>query len=89
VGWILRSTAQRLSTQPQRFKEAKASFERIGIPLDKYELAKKDASTDSAVAYPIFHFQHGVGWRVDQSTIFTRSDLSREFLEGLESLISP
>lgn len=85
---ILRSIAQRLSTQPQRFKEAKASFERIRIPLAKYEPAKKHASTDSAVAYPIFHFQHGVGWQVNQSTVFTRSELSRDFWEGLESLIS-
>jgi len=85
---ILRSIAQRLRMQPKRFKEAKAYFERIRIPLAKYEPAKKYASTDSAVAYPIFHFQHGVGWQVNQSTVFTRSELSREFLEGLESLIS-
>ncbi len=86
---ILRSIAQRLSKQPQRFREAKASLERIRIPLAKDEPAKKHAATDSAVAYPIFHFQHGVGRQVNQSTVFTRSELARVFLEGLESLIGP
>ncbi|EHU2500695.1 hypothetical protein ACU988_002809 [Acinetobacter baumannii] len=65
----------------QRVMDLKHKFERIRIPLAKFEPSRKHKTTDSSVAYPTFSLEKGVAWQVSDSTYITRRELSDEMLE--------
>jgi hypothetical protein len=92
---IVRSVAQRCSESPPAFvtteianamRVTKAQFERVRVPLAKFEAAKKFASSDSTVAFPAIHPEHGISWRISQDTYISRESLSHAFLETLRLL---
>lgn len=68
-------------------RNLKHSFERIRIPLAKFEAARRHKDTDSHIAYPSFNPETGVGWQVAQDTWIDRRVLSDELLELLEQII--
>ncbi|UMQ35811.1 hypothetical protein [Aeromonas hydrophila] len=68
------------------FQQLKFSFERIRIPLAKFEAARKHQDTDSHIAYPGLHHEKGVSWQVAQDTWINRRELSDEMLDLLEKM---
>jgi hypothetical protein len=69
----------------RQLTELKRHFERIRIPLAKMEPAKRHP-TDSHVAYPAFHRQHGISWQIGPNVFVCRRELSDLLLGFLESL---
>jgi hypothetical protein len=60
-------------------------FERVRIPLAKFEPAKKHRDTDSHIAYPALNETYGVAWQVAEDTYISRGELSEGLLSVLES----
>jgi hypothetical protein len=56
---------------------AKTQFERVGVPLAKYEAARKFSATDRA---------NGIAWHVAPGTFVSREDLAKCFREMLLAL---
>jgi hypothetical protein len=92
---ILRSVDQRCSKSPPPFVNAeiaaavratKYQFERVRVPLAKFEAARKFAKSDGTVAFPAIHAEHGISWRVSQDTYIARESLSQAFMETLRLL---
>lgn len=65
----------------QRAMNLKHKFERIRIPLAKFEPSRKHKATDSSVAYPTFSLDKGVAWQISSTTYITRRELSDEMLD--------
>ncbi|HIF9218059.1 TPA: hypothetical protein ACX6QF_003603 [Photobacterium damselae] len=90
---IVRSLDQR-AREDERFypeykdnlQRLKHSFERIRIPLAKFEAARRHRDTDSHIAYPGFNYATGVSWRVAENTWVDRRVLSDEMLVLLEQI---
>jgi hypothetical protein len=59
-------------------------YERLRIPLAKFEPAKKHKDTDSKIAYPSINPQVGIAWQLGDDFHVSRADLSDSFLELLE-----
>ncbi|HEY8521632.1 MAG TPA: hypothetical protein VIN61_16290 [Gammaproteobacteria bacterium] len=70
--------------QRRRAREAKHRFERIRMPLAKFETARRHADTDSPVAFPALHVTQGVAWRVAADAFVTREELAQDFRSLLE-----
>ena len=81
-----REEANYLSGQKESLKQLKWRFERLRIPLAKFEAAKKHSDTDSHIAYPSLNTQLGIAWQVSQDTWITRRELSDSMLELFESI---
>lgn len=64
----------------------KRQFERLRIPLAKFEPANRHRETDSKVAYPALNLDYGIAWQVVADTFIPRKVLSDSFLEFLEGL---
>lgn len=60
-------------------------YERIRMPLAKFEPARRHENTDSKIAYPVLNSEHGVGWQVAPEVFISRGELSDAFLSWLES----
>ena len=60
-------------------------YERVRMPLAKFEPAGRHENTDSKIAYPVLNSEHGVGWQVAPDVFITRGELSDAFLSWLES----
>jgi hypothetical protein len=67
-------------------RETKRKFERVRMPLAKFEPAQRHSETDSAIAYPSIEMDHGIAWRISQETIVSREELARTFHKMLEVL---
>jgi len=61
------------------------NFERLRMPLAKFEAARRHRHTDSKIAYPVLNSEHGVAWELADSVFISRGVLSGEFLALLES----
>lgn len=90
---IIRSLEQRareesdfLPEQTESLQQLKWRFERLRIPLAKFEAAKKHSDTDSHIAYPGVNTELGIAWQVSQDTWITRRELSDSMLELFESI---
>ena len=70
----------------QGLQQLKHSFERIRIPLAKFEASRRHKDTDSHIAYPGFNPASGVSWQVTADTWVDRRVLSDEMLELLETM---
>jgi len=66
--------------------DVKHKFERVRIPLAKFEPAKRYSDTDSSVALPGIDRDHGIAWRVSEDVFITRRELSDAFMELLRSI---
>lgn len=60
-------------------------FERLRMPLAKFEAARRHRPTDSKIAYPALNSDHGVAWEVAENVFISRGVLSGEFLALLEA----
>ncbi|MBP2031211.1 hypothetical protein J2755_002174 [Methanohalophilus levihalophilus] len=69
-----------------RVKKVKKNFERIRIPLAKFEPARSHEDTDAPIAYPYTHMDLGFAWRVSQDTFISRRELSNDLLELLVAI---
>lgn len=70
----------------QASTELKHFFERIRIPLAKFEPSYKHRTTDFAFPRPGIEDERGIAWEVARDVVISRSQLSEEFLAFLESL---
>jgi hypothetical protein len=98
--WVLaayelaRSVDQRCHEEPPLFsvefsrtiKSTKIAFERIRIPLAKFEPARRYQATDSAVAWPGLYRDLGVGWSLGRDIYVLRRQLADDLLSTLEIL---
>lgn len=66
--------------------QLKRSFERVRVPLAKFEAAKRYKTTDSHVAFPALTEEHGIAWRVSADQFTVRGHLSDLLLTFLEDL---
>lgn len=97
--WVL-GAYEVIRTITQRFKqtdgltalrylksqELKKLFERVRIPLAKFEPSERYKKTDSKVAYPGLTFEHGIAWQVSEKDFISRGELSEAFIEFMEWL---
>lgn len=91
---VVRMLTQRMSENqyndpPQileRFRQVKARFARVRVPLAKFEPASIHKKTDSHIAFPGFAFDAGVAWKVSEGVIVSRRELSDELLNALEHI---
>ena len=67
-------------------REAKIKFERVRVPLAKFEAARRFSDTDATAAFPALDLQHGIAWRVADNVVVTRRELSECFLATLRAL---
>ena len=89
---VVRTLSQRTKEKPKvitkklasRILSAKKTFERLRIPLAKFEPAKRHTKTDFAVARPALHREQGISWRVAQKAFVPRRRLS----DSLYTLLS-
>jgi len=72
------STTTFSDSQRSKLLEAKRRFERIRMPLAKFEPSRRHRATDSRVAFPVMHQSKGISWRVAPDAYVTREDLSHE-----------
>lgn len=72
--------------QQEKLKETKRRFERIRMPLAKFEPARRHQDTDNVVAFPSMHRQYGISWKLAPDTFISREELSCEFRSLLEAL---
>ena len=66
--------------------EVKRTFERLRVPLAKFEPAKRHEATDSHIAYPAINENLGVFWRVSPDKYIGRRELSDILLDLLERI---
>ncbi|MCR6665215.1 MAG: hypothetical protein NVV69_04205 [Methyloversatilis sp.] len=89
---IIRSIDQRcradisLVSDSTHVRSAKEYFERVRIPLAKFEPARRFRATDSRIAYPSIDRRYGIAWQVADQTFISRGELSERFLGLLRSL---
>ncbi|MGE8482269.1 MAG: hypothetical protein ACN6Q5_06645 [Pseudomonas sp.] len=89
---VVRTLTQRMSENqcndpPQvfeNFRQVKARFARVRVPLAKFEPASIHKKTDSHIAFPGFAFDLGIAWQVSEGVIISRRELSDALLNALE-----
>lgn len=67
-------------------KQVKWKFERVRVPLAKFEASRRHKDTDISVAYPSINTELGISWRVSFDTWVSRRELSDAFLDMCELL---
>jgi hypothetical protein len=72
--------------QASGLRGVKHLFERVRIPLAKFEPARRFSETDSTVAYPSLSREHGIAWQVADNVFTARGELSDCFLKLLRVL---
>jgi hypothetical protein len=91
---LVRSIDQRCRNDPSLvsahvvtlISDTKTQFERVRVPLAKYEPARKFSTTDSTVAFPAIDRAKGVAWSVAAGTIISRDELAQCFRQMLLAL---
>ena len=68
--------------------KTKRLFERVRIPIAKYEASKRHKATDFSVA-PAGIGPKGIGWKVSEDTIVYQSELSDEFFRMMTTIRPP
>lgn len=61
-------------------------FERLRMPLAKFEPAYRHRNTDSKIAYPALNSEYGIAWEVAPDVFIPRGALSDELLALLETM---
>jgi hypothetical protein len=69
----------------ERLTAAKHLFERVRIPLAKFEASRRNPN-DGSIAYPAISPLHGVAWLIADKTFVSRRQLSDAFLALLSDL---
>lgn len=64
----------------------KHTFERLRMPLAKFEPSRRHQKTDSTIAWPAIHQEKGVSWQVAKNVFVSRRDLSDNLLSLLEEI---
>jgi hypothetical protein len=67
--------------------ETKKAFERVRVPLAKYEAARRFSATDSTVVLPAIDASHGIAWRVSVDVYISRESLAQQLLDFLRKLL--
>ena len=67
------------SSMAARITATKHLFERVRIPLAKFEASRLNPN-DSPVAYPAINPIHGVAWHIADNTFVSRRELADAFL---------
>ena len=75
----------RPSPMAERITATKYLFERVRIPLAKFEASRRNPN-DSPIAYPAVSSIHGIAWLVADNTFVSRRQLSDAFLALLSDL---
>ena len=70
----------------EAIKATKVFFERVRVPLAKFEAANKFKNTDSAIAFPALHPGDGIAWRVAHDIYITRQSMSDMFIGLLRKM---
>ena len=70
----------------EKVKEVKLEFERIRIPLAKFEPSRRHQKTDSAIAFPAIHIEFGASWHISYNKYVSRRELSDTLLDLLENM---
>ena len=70
-----------------RAKMVKKAFERVRIPLAKFEPSRAHQHTDSSFAWPAYRPESGVAWQVTHGTFVSRAELADELLGLLEAMM--
>ena len=91
---VIRTVAQRVRDKPgvlsgnlaTRVKSTKKDFERLRIPLAKFEPAQAHTETDFASPRPGLHKDHGISWLVAKGVFISRRQLSDLLLALLEDI---
>lgn len=94
---IIRTLDQRCREDPSLVSEetariirdAKHKFERVRMPLAKFKPARRFKETDTAVAFPALHREHGIAWCVADNVVVARKELSDCFMTVMQSLDPP
>ena len=85
---VLRAINQRSKESghsDQEVLQVLRQYERLRMPLAKFEPANRHKHTDSKIAYPALNPEHGVAWEVAANVFISRGALSGELLALLES----
>lgn len=91
---VVRTLSQRSKEKPKaitkklasRILTAKKAFERLRIPLAKFEPANRYKKTDFSVARPALHKEQGISWRVAQKAFVPRRRLSDSLFTLLSAI---
>ncbi len=91
---IVRSIDQRCRTTPELVddaaarivRSAKHGFERLRVPLAKFEAARRFRDTDSTIAFPALQPEHGIAWRISENVFIASRELSDCFMYTLRAL---
>lgn len=67
-------------------RQTKRAFERMRIPLAKFEHAHRFSHTDTMIAFPALDPQDGIAWRVADDVVVLRKELSESFMKMLRAL---
>lgn len=73
-------------TTAQLIRDTKHKFERVRVPLAKYEIANRFRNTDTVLAFPALDRQDGIAWCVADNVFVTRKELSECFMTLLRTL---
>jgi hypothetical protein len=64
----------------------KHAFERLRVPLAKFESSRRHRKTDSPIAWPAIHQELGTSWQVARDVFISRKELSDILLDLLEEM---
>ena len=84
---IIRSIRQRnkkAGLNDEKLTSLLRKFERLRMPLAKFEPANRHKRTDSEIAYPALNDLHGITWQISEEVFISRGELANEFLSLLE-----
>jgi hypothetical protein len=80
---VIRSIRQRirqLGVQDEALTTLLRKFERLRMPLAKFETSDRHKKTDSRIAYPALNSQYGIAWQVSENTFFQEGSLPMSYL---------
>ena len=90
---VVRTLNQRFREKPAqtetrylKSQELKKLFERIRIPLAKFEPSSRHKKTDFKIAYPALNSTHGIAWQVAGNHFISRDELAEALIEFVEWL---
>lgn len=93
---IVRSMAQQMRINSKQeiaegstFSMLLRTFERLRIPLAKFEASNRTARTDFPIAYPALDPMTGISWEVASDVYISRTSLSDELLDYLDRSNTP
>jgi hypothetical protein len=91
---LVRAVVQRCRKNPHllgsqltsKATDVRDAFERLRIPLAKFEPSNRHQKTDSPIAYPALHKELGASWHIAADVFISRRELSNILLTLLEEM---